>query len=100
MSKVTRDLQVTIPREIAERYGIAPGDEVEFVADGDTLRVETPRARSTPLPTPEERLRVFRELIERARARYLENPDPPPLAGEGRGWTRADLYDPPRGWRP
>ena len=30
MAKVTSKLQVTIPKAIAEQYGIKPGDEIEF----------------------------------------------------------------------
>ena len=46
MAKVTSKLQVTIPKHIAEEYGIAPGDEVEFVPAGDSIRVIPPRQRS------------------------------------------------------
>ena len=37
--KVTSKGQVTIPQEYRERYGFLPNTEVEFVADGETLRV-------------------------------------------------------------
>jgi AbrB family looped-hinge helix DNA binding protein len=30
MSKVTSKLQITIPKALAERYGIHPGDEIDF----------------------------------------------------------------------
>ena len=30
MSRVTSKLQVTVPRAIAQRYGIRPGDEIRF----------------------------------------------------------------------
>jgi len=92
MSKVTSKLQVTIPKAVAQRFGIIPGAEIEFVPEGDTLRVATPRARRVPLPTSEERLRVFHELVERVRARAQEQPAPIRAPGEGRGWTREDLY--------
>ena len=39
MAKVTSKLQVTIPKRIAERYAIAPGDDIEFVAAGDGIRI-------------------------------------------------------------
>jgi AbrB family looped-hinge helix DNA binding protein len=29
MGKVTSKLQVTVPKAIAQRYGIRPGDEIE-----------------------------------------------------------------------
>ena len=31
--------QVTIPAELRRRYGLTEGDDVEVVADGDTLRI-------------------------------------------------------------
>ena len=37
--KVTSKGQVTIPQEFRERYGLLPDTEVEFVADGETLRI-------------------------------------------------------------
>ena len=34
MSRVTSKLQVTIPKEIARRYGIEPGTDVEWLPAG------------------------------------------------------------------
>lgn len=31
--------QVTIPAELRHRFGFAEGDDVDVVADGDTLRI-------------------------------------------------------------
>jgi AbrB family looped-hinge helix DNA binding protein len=39
MSRVTSKLQVTVPKAIAERYGIRPGDEIDWVPAGDAIRV-------------------------------------------------------------
>ena len=36
---VTIKGQVTIPQVLRERYGLLPGTEVEFVPDGDVLRL-------------------------------------------------------------
>lgn len=41
MSRVTSKLQVTIPKRIAEQFSIKPGDDIEFVASADGLRVTT-----------------------------------------------------------
>ena len=30
MAKVTSKLQVTVPKALAERYGIRPGDDIRF----------------------------------------------------------------------
>ena len=39
MSKVTSRFQVTMPKKIADRYAIRPGDEIDWVAAGDVIRV-------------------------------------------------------------
>lgn len=92
MAKVTSKLQVTIPRRIADAYGIAPGDEIEFVAAGDGIRVVLPgRAAPAALSTA-EKLRLFDAASARQRERdkVLRRH----MTGStGRGWTRADLYD-------
>ena len=45
MAKVTSTLQVTVPKALADRYGIGPGDEIEWEAAGDVIRVVPPRRR-------------------------------------------------------
>ncbi|MEY3465313.1 MAG: Antidote-toxin recognition MazE, bacterial antitoxin, partial [Pseudomonadota bacterium] len=35
MPKVTRKLQITLPKRMAEAVGIGPGDEVEFAVAGE-----------------------------------------------------------------
>jgi AbrB family looped-hinge helix DNA binding protein len=37
--KVTSKPQVTIPKAIAERYSIAPGDEVEWIGASESVRL-------------------------------------------------------------
>jgi antitoxin PrlF len=37
--RITSKGQVTIPAEIRERFGFLPDTEVEFVIEGDTVRV-------------------------------------------------------------
>jgi AbrB family looped-hinge helix DNA binding protein len=37
--RVTSKGQVTIPAEIRERFGFLPDTEVEFVVEGDTVKV-------------------------------------------------------------
>ena len=36
MAKVTSKLQVTVPKAIADRFGIRPGDEIEFMPGEDS----------------------------------------------------------------
>jgi AbrB family looped-hinge helix DNA binding protein len=89
MSKVTSKLQVTVPKAIAERFGIRPGDKIEFQAAGDAIRIELGSpARAL---TTDERLKLFDESMKRQRRRqaarkYPKNP-------RDRGWKREDLYD-------
>jgi len=48
---VTIKGQITIPQALRERFGLLPGTEVEFVAEGDTLRIK-PRKRGRRAATP------------------------------------------------
>ena len=88
MAKVTSKLQVTLPKALAERHGIRPGDEITWQSAGDVIRV-IPRAR-TAAPTTEDRLRVFDQASARQRRRNRAQPGPREVAS--RGWTREELY--------
>jgi AbrB family looped-hinge helix DNA binding protein len=46
MSKVTSKLQVTVPKSIADRFNIKPGDNIEWEAAGEIIRVVPPRKRA------------------------------------------------------
>ncbi len=39
-SKVTSKGQVTIPKDVRERLGLKPGDEIEFVEDNAGFRMQ------------------------------------------------------------
>ena len=87
MARVTSKLQVTIPKAVADRYGIAPGAEIEFEPAGDIIRV-VPERRA--LRSQGERVKLF----ERALARQREREAGRVVAEvQDRGWTREDLYD-------
>lgn len=90
MAKVTSKLQVTVPKAIAERYRIRPGDEIEWVPAGDVIRVVPPR-RQAPAVNLEQRLRLFDAATERQRQRQSGRRKA--RAARKRGWTREDLYD-------
>ena len=90
MAKVTSKLQVTVPKAIAYRYGIRPGDEIEWVASGDTIRVLPPN-RVEPSTDLEVRLRLFDAATERQRHRQATRVGR--RSGGDRGWKRDDLYD-------
>ena len=70
MSRVTSKLQVTVPKAIAERYGIRPGDEIRFEESGEVIRVvpASAGARAEGLDI-EARLRLFDVATARQRAR-------------------------------
>ncbi len=91
MAKVTSKLQVTIPKAIADAYGIAPGDEIEFRPAGEVIRVVPASARTGKRLSVAERLRLFDESMARVRElqKDLKLPDEPPA---DRGWTRDELY--------
>jgi bifunctional DNA-binding transcriptional regulator/antitoxin component of YhaV-PrlF toxin-antitoxin module len=85
MSRVTSKLQVTIPRAVADRYGIAPGVEIAFEPAGDVIRVLPPRQA---VRDPGERVKRFEEAVARQRQREAGRVFP---AVPDRGWTREEL---------
>lgn len=89
MSKVTSKLQVTVPKVIADAYGIRPGSELEWIPAGDTLRVVPAAEAPEPMDTT-ERLRLFDEATARQKKRQAKRRVG---AAKGRGWTREELYD-------
>jgi AbrB family looped-hinge helix DNA binding protein len=89
VAKVTSKLQVTVPKAIADRFGIQPGDEIEWLAEGNAIRV-LPRSETGGTPDLAARLLSFDEATRRQKAR-----DRSRLRERtaDRGWTREDLYD-------
>lgn len=87
MAKVTSKFQVTVPKAIADRYSIRPGDEIEWIPAGDAIRV-VPAQMQTPLKDPAARVRFFDQATERHRKRPGSRKQP----SGPRGWTREDLY--------
>jgi bifunctional DNA-binding transcriptional regulator/antitoxin component of YhaV-PrlF toxin-antitoxin module len=88
MAKVTSKLQVTVPKALADRYHLEPGDEIAWEAAGDAIRmVPVGRKRSDD---PSTRLKLF----DQATARQRERERGSRLArASQRGWAREDLYD-------
>jgi AbrB family looped-hinge helix DNA binding protein len=87
MAKVTSKFQVTVPKAIADRYSIRPGDEIEWIPAGDVIRVFPTRTKA-PSDDPAQRVLLFDQATERHRRR----PDPRKHPLRDRGWTREDLY--------
>jgi AbrB family looped-hinge helix DNA binding protein len=90
MAKVTSKLQVTIPKPIAEQFGIKPGVELDWIPAGDGIRV-TLAARKTPEVDLKARLKQFDEASGRQRRREASMGRRKPTGD--RGWKREDLYN-------
>ena len=88
MAKVTSKLQVTLPKALAERHSIRPGDEITWESAGDVIRV-VPGNRGAA-PDVEARLRFFDQASERQRRRDRSRKRA--RRGQSRGWTREELY--------
>jgi AbrB family looped-hinge helix DNA binding protein len=91
VAKVTSKLQVTVPKRVADQYGIRPGDEIEWVPAGEVIRVIPPGRRAAPADLG-LRLRLFDTATARQRNRQRGRGARVP-AKRGRGWTRESLYD-------
>jgi AbrB family looped-hinge helix DNA binding protein len=64
---VTRKGQVTIPKRIADRYRIQPGQDLDWLEAGDAIRV-MPQSTSGAQPDRDRRLLLFDRATERQRA--------------------------------
>ncbi len=98
MAKVTSTLQLTLPKRIAEAYGIRPGTELEFESAGDVLRVrriDRAPASSDEAAVRRRRLAAFDRGTKRQGERdaALREAHPELFAAAERGWRREDLYD-------
>jgi len=104
MPKVTSKLQLTVPKKIADQYGIRPGDELTWVPAGDSIRVELARHKATAGQelTVAERLAVFdanTKWLDELQAEALKEAEGKGtrVTRENRGWTREELYNDERG---
>jgi AbrB family looped-hinge helix DNA binding protein len=89
MAKVTSKYQVTVPKRIADQYGIRPGDDISWVPAGESIRVILGGQQTEP-DDRESRLRLFDQATERSRKRAALEPTTQPP--RGRGWSGEDLY--------
>jgi AbrB family looped-hinge helix DNA binding protein len=89
MSKITSKLQLTLPKALADRFHLRPGDEIDWQEAGDTIRI-FPRRIQPRLLSTKTRLILFDEATQRQRRRQAR-------AGrarkvDNRGWTREEIY--------
>lgn len=89
MAKVTSKLQVTIPKRIADTYGIRPGNSILFQEAGDVIRVLPPNAGPPSKLDRAQKLALFDAATKRQRARDTRARRSP---SQTRGWTREELY--------
>lgn len=93
---MTSKLQLTVPKAVANQYGIRPGDELEWIPAGDTIRVVLKGRTATARKrlSLKQRLELFDQATKRQRQRNKqfseENPSFRPEPE--RGWRREDLY--------
>lgn len=93
MAKVTSKLQVTVPKVLADRYGIQPGDEIRFEEAGDGIRIVAPLTETSRDGLDvSERLALFDAATERQRNRETRSSKRSPPRPRSRGWTRETLY--------
>jgi AbrB family looped-hinge helix DNA binding protein len=71
-TKITSKGQVTIPKDVRERLGLRPGDEIEFVDDRKGFRVQK-RVTASPF-------RKYRGYLK-----HLAGRDPDELVEQMRG---------------
>lgn len=95
---MTSKLQLTVPKRIADQYGIRPGDELEWIPAGESIRVEVVRqkAKNGQELSREERLALFDEATKRRSEHeksILSGKPRPEAPKSGRGWTREELYE-------
>lgn len=71
-TKITTKGQVTIPKDVRERLGLRPGDEIEFIEDRSGFRVQK-RVPASPF-------KKYRGYLKR-----LAGSDPDDLVESARG---------------
>ena len=97
MGKVTSKLQLTVPKTIADQFGIRPGDTLEWFPAGEVIRIVPSRAhKSAEGLGREERLNLFDKgtLRQRQREAAVRRNDGQAAQRRprSRGWKREDLY--------
>jgi bifunctional DNA-binding transcriptional regulator/antitoxin component of YhaV-PrlF toxin-antitoxin module len=85
-------LQLTVPKAIADQYGIRPGDELQLIAAGEAIRVipAGKNNRNEQERTVKERLELFDQATQRQRRRQAKAGKV--VSPTAQGWKREELY--------
>ena len=89
MAKVTSKLQVTVPKAIADRYGIRPGDDIQWQPSGAVIQIVPPGRQMSVLGL-DARLKLYD--VATTRQQHRQKGRLKPRRGADRGWRREDLY--------
>jgi AbrB family looped-hinge helix DNA binding protein len=90
MAKLTAKYQLTLPKAVAQRAGLKPGDDVDCESADEIVRIRR-KAKSRMQPySKTDRLILFDLATERQTRRQRSSPV---ADGISRGWTRDELYE-------
>jgi AbrB family looped-hinge helix DNA binding protein len=90
MTKLTAKYQLTLPKGIAERAGLRPGDDVDCEPANEMVRIRRKAKSRTQPYSKTDRLVLF----DLATERQVHRQRSAPIADEStRGWTRDELYE-------
>jgi len=94
VGKVTSKLQLTVPKAIADQFGIRPGDDLQWLPAGEVIRIIPRRKQSAALtPSLEDRVELFDQATLRQQQREALRPKRAQSSRRrSRGWKREDLY--------
>lgn len=90
MAKVTSKYQVSIPKRIAEKHRLKPGDDVAWRDSAEAILL-VPASSTRRTLSIEERLALFDSATSRQQKRQVRAPKP--SRAKARGWKREDVYD-------
>jgi bifunctional DNA-binding transcriptional regulator/antitoxin component of YhaV-PrlF toxin-antitoxin module len=96
MPKVTSKLQLTLPKAIADQYGIRPGDELQWSPAGEFIRVVAVGRghKAEEDLSIQDRLELFDKATQRQRKRQAAlRKSATKVRTKDRGWKREDLYN-------
>lgn len=90
LARVRPKAQLTIPNIALEALGLQEGDDIQWVVEGDVVRLEPVEVQPR---TPKAKEGTFREVMVRARESARPDGLVEGRGPRGRGWTRADAYE-------